>query len=177
MRLGIPKAAALFALLAPAAIGLAGCGSGDDETTTTAPPRPAVSQETADHLAKLSDRIASDLDAGDLCHAAHTADDLSSAVQDSDLPADIRPGVETVATDLVNQVNCPPPPAPPPVPEPEQKPDEEKNQENQEDHGKQGPGNGSDHGDDHGPSHDGKPKPPGHGGQAPPGHAKLEGGQ
>jgi hypothetical protein len=173
MRLGTPKAAALLVLLAVAATTLAACGGGSsDETTTTTAARPAVSQETADHLAKLSDRIASDLDAGDLCHAAHTADDLNAAVQDSDLPAELRPGVETVATDLVNQVNCPPPPAPPPAPEPKPKPDE--HQDQKDDH--QGPANGDENGNGQGSGHDGKPKPPGHGGHGPPGHAKLEGG-
>ena len=58
----------------------------------------------------------SDLDAGDTCNAAHAADDLKAAVEDSDLPANLRPGVDAVAGDLVDQVNCPPPPPPPPSP-------------------------------------------------------------
>ena len=74
------KAAGLAILLALAAVGLAACGSGDETTTATRPP---VSASTADRLGKLSERIASDLDAGDTCHAAHAADDLSAAVQDS----------------------------------------------------------------------------------------------
>jgi hypothetical protein len=169
MRLGIPKAAALLVLLSLSAMGLAACGSGGEETTTTTTDRPAVSRETADHLTKLSNRIASDLDAGDLCSAAHAADDLSAAVGDSDLPANLRPGVETVATDLVNQVNCPPPPPPPPAPEPKKKPDESNQQG--DDHQ---PGNTDENGQGHG--HDEKPKPPQHGGHVPPGQAKLEGG-
>jgi len=168
MRFGIPKAAALLVLLSLSAIGLAACGSGGEGTTTTTAP-PGVSRETADHLAKLSDRIASDLDAGDLCNAAHAADDLSAAVGDSDLPANLRPGVETVATDLVNQVNCPPPPPPPPAPEPKKKPDEPNQQGNDRQ-----PGNADENG--HGRGHDEKPKPPKHGVHVPPGHAKLEGG-
>ncbi len=151
------------------AIGLAACGSSGEEKTTTTTARPAVSRETADHLAKLSDRIASDLDAGDLCHAAHTADDLSFAVEDSDLPADLRPGVETVATDLVNQVNCPPPPAPL-TPEPKKKPDEP--DEQGKDHGH---GDGKQDGNGHGNGQDEKPKPPEHGVHLPPGQAKLKG--
>ena len=164
MRMGLTKAAGLWLSLGAVVGGLAACGSGD-ETTTTA--RPAVSRETADHLAKLSDRVASDLDAGDLCHAAHAADDLSAAVEDSDLPANLRPGVETVAGNLVNQVNCPPPPAPPePAPEPKKKP----NQDQGDQHG-----NGDGHGNGH--AKDEKPKPdhPGQGGFVPPGHAKLKG--
>ena len=96
-------------LLGVMAVVLASCGSGDETTTTTA--RPAVARATADHLVKLSDRIASDLDAGDTCNAAHAADDLQAAVEDSDLPANLRPGVDAVAVDLVNQVNCPAAPA------------------------------------------------------------------
>ena len=155
MRMGIRKVAGLSVLLVLTAFGPTACGSGD-ETSTTTPARPAVSRDTANHLAKLSNRIAADLDAGSLCDAAHAADDLSAAVEDSDLPANLRPGVETVATDLVNQVNCPPPPPPPPAPEPEKKP---KPENKNKDQGKGGPG-------------DGHSK---HGGFVPPGHAKLKG--
>lgn len=158
MRMGIRKAASLSALLVVTALGLAACGSGSETTTTTA--RPAVSRDTADHLAKLSNRIAADIDAGDLCQAAHAADDLSAAVQDSDLPANLRPGVETVATDLVNQVNCPPPPPPP---EPVQEPKEPKRNNKEQGNGK---GNGNANGRGNGNSK--------HGGFVPPGHAKLK---
>ena len=89
MWMGIRKIAGLAMLLGLSALVLTACGSGDDTTTTTA--RPVVSPATADHLAKLSDRIASDLDAGDTCHAAHAADDLHAAVEDSDLPANSGP--------------------------------------------------------------------------------------
>jgi len=147
-------------------IGLAACGSGSEPTTTTTAARPALSSETADHLADLSDRIASDLDAGDLCHAAHAADDLSSAVDDSDLPANLRPGVETVATDLVNQVNCPPPPAPPPAPEKPKKPEQNKPDEH---------GPGKPQGEGHGGSGPGNSGHSEHGGFVPPGHAKHDG--
>ena len=142
-------------LLALAALGLAACGSGGSDSTVAQ--RPPVSVATADELAKLSDRIASDLDAGDTCHAAHAADDLRAAVEDSDLPATLRPGVDAAAGRLVDQVNCPPPPAPPPAKE-KKKPDES-NGDHSNDH----------HGGEHGP------KPPGHGGKVPPGQAKLKG--
>lgn len=145
----------LAVLLASAALGLGACGSGGgDSTVAQAPP---VSAATADRLAKLSDRIASDLDAGDTCHAAHAADDLRAAVEDSDLPATLRPGVDAAAGRLVDQVNCPPPPAPPP-PKEKKKPDKE-----------HGAHSNDHHGGDHGP------KPPGHGGKVPPGQAKLKG--
>jgi hypothetical protein len=155
-------------LLGVMAVVLASCGSGDETTTTTA--RPAVARATADRLVKLSDRIASDLDAGDTCNAAHAADDLQAAVADSDLPANLRPGVDAVAVDLVNQVNCPaPPPPPPPEPEKKAKP-EPKPKKDAEDHGH---GGGQGQGNDQG-------EKPGHskqGGFVPPGDTKLKGEQ
>lgn len=164
MRTGNWKAAGLI-LLVLVPVGLGACGSGSDTTTTT-PVRPAVSAATADRLAKLSDRIASDLDAGDICHAAHAADDLRSAVEASDLPATLRPGVDAAAARLVDQVNCPPPP-PPPAPEPEPAPPEEKKPEKDE-HGNQDKqGHGGDENSNSGHSKNG--------GFVPPGKAKLKG--
>jgi hypothetical protein len=157
MRTGNLKAAGLAMLLALAAIGLTACGSGSDTTT---PDRPAVSVTTADRLAKLSDRIATDLDAGDICHAAHAADDLRAAVEESDLPASLRPGVDAAAGDLVDQVNCPPPPPPPP---PEEK--------------KQKPKKGNEHGNGHGGGENSGSGHSEHGGLIPPGQAKLGGEQ
>jgi hypothetical protein len=158
------KAATTVLGFALAALGAGACGSSDD-TTTVEPP--AVSAATADRLAKLSNRIADELDVGDSCNAAHAADDLSAAVEESDLPASLRPGVETVATDLVNQVNCPPPP-PPPEPEPEPEEDKKRDKEKKEE--------GDEHKDQHGDEggKEGKDQPPGHGG-VPPGQAKLKG--
>ncbi|MDX6607281.1 MAG: hypothetical protein QOD14_1821 [Solirubrobacterales bacterium] len=149
--MGNLKAVGLAIAFALAALGVSACGSGGSTQTTVQ--RPAVSTATADRLAKLSDRIATELDAGDTCHAAHSADDLRTAIQESDLPATLRPGVDAVAGRLVDQVNCPPPPAPQPE---KKKPDKHKH-----DHPDQH------HGGDHGP--------PGHGGELPPGQAKLKG--
>jgi hypothetical protein len=159
---GSRKAVGLVVLLALAALLLAACGSGGDDSTTVQ--RPPVSAATADRLSKLSDRIATDLNAGDTCHAAHTADELKSAVEESDLPATLRPGVDAAAGRLVDQVNCPPPPPPP---EPEKKKKQKHDKGNEDHHGN----------DDH---HGGEPKPepPGHsheGGFVPPGQAKLKG--
>src|SRR5439155_25499563 len=112
-----------------AALLLGGCGSGGGGTTVAQPP--PVSAETAGHLAKLSDRVASDLDSGDTCHAAHAADDLRSAVQDADLPASMQPSVDAAAGRLVDQVNCPPPPPPP---EPEKKKKHGEHDEHGNDH-------------------------------------------
>jgi hypothetical protein len=154
MSLGMRKAIAPLAVLALLAGGLAACGSGD-QTTTTTPPPPPVSASTADHLASLSDRVATELDAGQTCDAAYAADQLKDAVNHADLSASLRPAVEQIATRLVDEVNCPPPP---PAPEPEKKPKKPKHEGGDEN--KQG---------------DSKPTPPGHGGTQPPGHAKLKG--
>jgi hypothetical protein len=163
---GIRKAAGLAILLALASIVLTACGSSGDDTTTTAT-RPAVSRETADQLAKLSDRIATDLNAGETCSAAIAADDLQDAIQDARMSAALRPGVEEVVTDLVNQVNCPPPPPPP---EPEKKPKKPKDEGDEH-------GNGDQHGRgaENGQGDDGKPGPSDHGGFVPPGQAKIKG--
>jgi hypothetical protein len=156
----VGKAAGSIILLALAALALVACGSGGSGNDTTKPQPPPVSAATADHLAKLSNRVASELDAGDTCGAAYAADQLHDAVSSADLPATLRPGVEEVATDLVNEVNCPPPPPPP---EPEKKPKKPKNEQQGEQQ------QGDHHGGNHGP------KPPGHGGKPPPGQAKLKG--
>ena len=137
--------------LALAAVGLLGCGSGQSGPLTTTT---ALSRTTASHLAKLSDQVASDLDAGDTCTAAHAADDLASAVQDAQLPDSIRTGVSAAAGRLVDQVNCPPPPPPP---APEKKPKPPKPEGDQGDQGHVPPGHAK------------------HGGVGPPGHAKIGG--
>jgi len=155
MRKGNLRAAGFAIALAMAAFGLLGCGSGSGgaDPTTTGPP---VSAATAGHLAKLSDRIATDLDGGDTCSAAHAADDLAAAVQDAHLSTSLRSGVDGVTSRLVDEVNCPPPPPPP----------EPKKLKPEKDHGKPGEHGGETH------------APPGHidhGGFVPPGQAKLKG--
>jgi hypothetical protein len=162
MPTGQLRAAGLAVLLALAALGLGACGSGGEETTVVQPP--PIAPDTGGHLAKLSDRVASDLDAGDTCHAAHAADDLSAAVEDANLPASMSADVEAVTGRLVDEVNCPPPPPPP---EPKKK---KKNE------GNEGPGGGDHGGGDHGDETGSVP--PGHakhGGMGPPGKEKLKG--
>ncbi len=156
MRTGTMKAAGLAMVLALAALALGSCGSDGGGTTVAAPP--PVAPDTAAHLAKLSDRVASDLDGGDTCHAAHAADDLSAAVEEADLPAPMRSDVDEVTGRLVDEVNCPPPPPPPPE-EFKKKKDEQQKPEHKDEHK-------GEHKDEH--------KPPGHGG-VPPGQAKLKG--
>jgi hypothetical protein len=150
MSTGKLRAAGLAISLALAALVLGACGSGGDGSTVVQPP--PIAPDTAGHLAKLSDRVASELDSGDTCHAAHTADDLRAAVEDADIPASMQAGVDEVTGRLVDEVNCPPPP-PPPEPK-KKKPDEHKDE----------------HGDEHVPPGHAK-----HGGLVPPGHEKLKG--
>ena len=154
MSTGKLRAAGLAISLALAALVLGACGSGGDGSTVVQPP--PIAPDTAGHLAKLSDRVASELDSGDTCHAAHTADDLRAAVENAGIPASMQAGVDEVTGRLVDEVNCPPPPPPP---EPKKKPDDHKDQ----------------HGDEH---HGDEHAPPGHekhGGPVPPGQAKLKG--
>jgi outer membrane biosynthesis protein TonB len=156
MSTGKMRAVGVATALALATPVLVGCGSGGDGTTVAQVP--PISAATAGHLAKLSDRVASDLDSGDTCHAAHAADDLQAAVESADIPQSMRPDVDGVAGRLVDEVNCPPPP---PAPEPKKEPKPKPKPEHPNDH--QG---------------DGHPVPPGHakhGGFVPPGHEKLKG--
>jgi hypothetical protein len=155
---GVAIALALVALV------LVSCGSDGDGNPAVAK-APAIHADTAAHLAKLSDRVASELDAGNTCDAAYAADQLQSAVDEANLPATMRPGVDEVASRLVDDVNCPPPP---PAPEPEK--DKPKKDEE----------HGNDQGDEHGNGHgdEGKAIPPGHmkqGGIGPAGKEKLKG--
>jgi hypothetical protein len=156
MSLGNLKVTGAAVALALTALVLGSCGSdGGGDTTVVQPP--PVSAETAGHLAKLSDRVASDLDGGDTCHAAHAADDLRSAVEEADLPQSMRPGVEEVAGNLVDSVNCPPPPPPPKPEKGKKKHDKGGDVHPPDEHGDSNPG----HSD--------------HGGFVPPGQAKLKG--
>lgn len=134
--------------IALGALAFAGCGS-DDGGKNAAEPA-AIPSATADRLAAMSERIATELEAGNVCGAAERADELSDAVDRARLPARFSE-VGTVATSLVDQVNCPPPPPPPP-PEP---------REEKKDQGK---------GDDQGGYEDAKL--PGFDQKLPPGQAK-----
>jgi hypothetical protein len=166
------KDAASALALTLAALVITACGSGDDDTSTVQPP--PVSATTADRLAKLSNRIASDLDAGDVCHAAHASDDLNVAVEESDLSPSLRPGVAEVAERLVNEVNCPPPPPPPEPPEEDKK--EKKDEQHKQDEGNKRGQDENRNGSGQGENKKSKPGHSDHGGFVPPGQGKLEGG-
>jgi hypothetical protein len=160
MRKGISTAfGAALALALTLALSACGSGSGNQ----------AVSAHTANRLAAVSDEIASDLDAGDTCTAAHRADDLVAAVRSADLPDDVRPQVETVASQLVNEVNCP---APVPVTTTNEKDHHgpgDAHGHGQEGGDSQGDCSGHGHGDEHKPPEPPKPPDDQH---LPPGQAK-----
>jgi hypothetical protein len=103
MRLGTGLLAIACALL------LGACGNGSDSGTG------ALSSAVAERLASAADQIASSLDNGDTCDAAAEADALqreaSEAIAAGDVPAELRTRLTTAVTDLVNEVNCEPPPA------------------------------------------------------------------
>lgn len=152
------KAAVSAIGLALAALLFGSCGSEDEPSRVEKPP---LSAATANRLASLSDRIAEQLDAGDVCTAAGYADDLAHAVAEAELSRTLRPDVEEVSTRLVNEVNCPPPP-PPPEPETEEKPKEKQHEEGDERDKEKG-------------GEQTTTTPPGPSGGLPPGQAKLKG--
>ena len=145
-----PKTMGVVAVIALAAgWGLAACGGSEDPAPTkTAAALPAA---TADRLAGRSERIADQLDSGDICGAAQAADDLDGAVAEADLPAELRSELEAATEQLVNSVNCPPPPEP---------------KKEEQDKGKQ------EEGDDHGQDEDSSSGPPVQEGDLPPGQEK-----
>jgi hypothetical protein len=161
------------------ALGLVGltlgaCGSsGEGETTTQPPP---ISATNANRLAGLSDEIATDLEAGETCSAAYSADDLKDAVEGVRMSPALRSTVAEVAERLVDEVNCPPPPPPP---EPEKKPKKPKdNQDDEHGHGDDQGNRGGDGDGESGGDGDGNDSGRGnsdHGGLVPPGQAKLKG--
>lgn len=144
-----PKTMGVGALIAlSAGWGLTACGSEDSPPTKTAAALPAA---TADRLAGRSERIADQLDSGDICGAAHSADELDGAVAEAEVPAEIRSELEAATEQLVNSVNCPPPPEP---------------KKKEKDKGKQ------EEGKDHGHDEDSSTGPPGQEGDLPPGQEK-----
>jgi hypothetical protein len=138
------------AITLAAVLALAACGADEDSPPTET----AVSLRaaTAERLAQRSERIAEELDSGDTCAAAHSADELDAAVADAEIPAELRPGLEAASEGLVNSVNCPPPP------EPEEKEKEKKDREKKQ--------------EEDGPDEDSNQGPSGEDGDQPPGQEK-----
>lgn len=99
------------------ALAVGGCGGDDPQRSTD----PRIDSAVASELADRSDEIARLLDEGDICGAAHKADDLRAQAQaevdDGKVPQAFAAELVARAEDLRNEVNCdetPPPPPPPP---------------------------------------------------------------
>jgi hypothetical protein len=108
---GIPNLKSMGVVVGvAAAISLAACGSDEDSP----PPKtvPALPAATAERLAAQSERIADQLESGDVCGAAHSADELDFDAAEANVPVALRAELEAATEQLVNSVNCPPPPEP-----------------------------------------------------------------
>jgi hypothetical protein len=104
----IPNLRTLLALIALGqALALAGCGGGSENST-----EPLIPRAVAADLAAKSDAVADALDAGDECGAAGLADQLKAAVETyvngGRIPPAFQQELTETATDLQNNVNCPP---------------------------------------------------------------------
>lgn len=107
-------------LTACSVVVLAGCGGGSDNTftttqrrTTTTTTAPTIERAVADQLAGRSDEIARQLDAGDTCGAAHTADrlrnELTAAINAGAIPALYLEDLSSSVNELQAQLQCSPP--------------------------------------------------------------------
>jgi hypothetical protein len=96
-------------------LALAGCGG--EETPPDGAPR--IDSAAATQLAERSDEIARLIDDGDVCTAAHRADELFAAteaeVAKGTVPPALASELTSTAEALRDEVNCDsPPPEPPP---------------------------------------------------------------
>ena len=106
-------------LTACSVVVLAGCGGGSDNTFTTTQERttttsaPTIQTAVAAQLAGRSDEIARQLDAGDTCGAAHTADrlrnELTAAINAGAIPALYLEDLSSSVNELQAQLTCNPP--------------------------------------------------------------------
>jgi hypothetical protein len=133
-----PKAMGAVAVALAAGFSLSACGSDQDPS----PPKTVASlpAPTADRLAARSERIADQLDSGEVCEAAQSADELDGAVAEADIPSELRSELEVATEQLVNSVNCPPPPEPKPEKKEKGKPEEGEDGGHDEDSSSGAPG-------------------------------------
>jgi hypothetical protein len=108
-------------------LAVAGCG-GEDNPPNNAP---RIDAAAATQLAQRSEEIAQLIDDGDVCTAAHRADDLLAVAEQEVAKGTVPPALAAELTSkakaLQDEVNCeesPPPPPPAPVEEGEE--DEDK---------------------------------------------------
>jgi hypothetical protein len=122
-------------------LALTGCGGTDE------PPEsgPRIDAAAASQLAEQSEEIAQLIDDGQVCDAAHAADELKAQAEaeiaDGSVPAPLANELVSNAQALVDEVNCDAP-EPPPATTDEDDDDEEKEGDGE---GK-GKGNGKDKG-------------------------------
>jgi hypothetical protein len=94
-------------------LALAGCG-GDEQPPNGAP---RIDSAAATQLAERSDEIATLIEAGDVCTAAHRADELLAAaageVEKGTVPSALASELTSEAEALRDEVNCEAPPPPP----------------------------------------------------------------
>lgn len=106
------------AALLPLLVLVAGCGGADDATptTSTAAERPALAAPVVERLVAHSDAVALKLAAGDVCGAAQEADKLQgeyvAVVNEGGVPTIFQEEIGARVNELVDSINCPPPPAP-----------------------------------------------------------------
>jgi hypothetical protein len=111
-------------VLAAAAFLAFGCGSdGSGDESQRLP------SELAQDLASQSDTVRAKLDEGKNCDALDEAialrDDAESAIEDGQVPDELRPELRRRANNLVESIVCQPPAPPPPPPPPPPPSDEE----------------------------------------------------
>jgi hypothetical protein len=91
------------------ALALAGCGGGSEAT----PSEPVIPARVADDLATQSEEIAASLESGDRCGAARQADALNDSVNQAvtkgQIPRTLQAELQSVVSELVDNVNCPQP--------------------------------------------------------------------
>jgi hypothetical protein len=108
-------------------LAMPGCGDSGDGSE---PAEPAViPAKIASKLAQRSDEVATLVDTGNTCDAAHKADELLDEVETArdEIPAKLRSELEDGAEKLVDTLSCPPPP--------EKKPKKPKPPKGHEEHG------------------------------------------
>jgi hypothetical protein len=97
------------------ALAVGGCGGDGGQRSTG----PRIDGAAASELADRGDKIARLIDEGDVCSAAHEADELRAQAQaeidDGSVPRALAAELVAKADELVNELNCEPaPPQPPP---------------------------------------------------------------
>jgi hypothetical protein len=110
------------------ALAVGGCGGDGGQRSTG----PRIDGAAASELADRGDTIARLIDEGDVCSAAHEADELRAQAQaeidDGSVPRALAAELVAKTDELVNQVNCVPEPPPPPPPSDEDDGDKGKGQ-------------------------------------------------